>query len=147
MKVIFQTDVKGQGKRGELKEVSDGYARNFLLPRKLVVEASSDNLNVMKLQDKAKKEKDARDLALAQEHAAKIEGASIKITAKAGEQGKLFGSITVKEIGEALAKLLGEEIDRRDIVMDEPIKSFGSYELKIKLYPGVTAGFYVVVSE
>ena len=147
MKVIFQTDVKGQGKRGELKEVSDGYARNFLLPRKLVVEASSDNLNVMKLQDKAKKEKDARDLALAQEHAAKIEGASIKITAKAGEQGKLFGSITVKEIGEALAKLLGEEIDRRDIVMDEAIKSFGSYELKIKLYPGVTAGFYVVVSE
>jgi large subunit ribosomal protein L9 len=101
----------------------------------------------MKLQDKAKREKDARDLAQAKDHAAKIEGVSVRIPAKAGGQGKLFGSITSKEIGEALSELLGEDIDRRNIVMEDSIKAFGTYELKIKLYPGVTAGFYVVVSE
>lgn len=147
MKVIFQTDVKGQGKRGELKEVSDGYARNYLLPRKLVIEASADNLNVMKLQDKAKREKSARDLKFAEEHAARIEGVTVHLSAKAGSTGKLFGSITTKEIADALALFLGEPVDRRNILNDEPIHAFGTYDIKIKLYPGVTAGFYVVVSE
>jgi large subunit ribosomal protein L9 len=147
MKVIFQADVKGQGKRGELKEVSDGYARNFLLPKKLAVEASSTNVNVMKLQDKAKKEKDAHDLKLAKEHAARIEGATVHIAAKAGGTGKLFGSITTQEIADGLSSFLGEPIDRRNILNDEPIRAFGTYEIKIRLYPGVTAGFYVVVSE
>jgi len=147
MKVIFQTDVKGQGKRGELKEVSDGYARNYLLPRKLAIEASADNLNVMKLQDKAKREKEARELKLAQEHAGRIEGATVHLSAKAGGTGKLFGSITTKEIADALAEFLGEPVDRKNILNEEPIRAFGTYEFKIRLYPGVTAGFYVVVSE
>lgn len=147
MKVIFQKDVKGQGKRGEMKEVSDGYARNFLLPQKLAIEASSDNVNVMKLQDKAKKEKEARELAQAKEFAGRIEGVSIKLAAKAGSQGKLFGSITTKEIGDALSEYLGEQIDRRNILNDEPIRAYGTYEIGIRLHAGVTATFYVVVSE
>ena len=102
MKVILQQDVKGQGKRGQMVEVSDGYARNFLLPRKLAVEANADNINTMKMQDRAKKAREAEEKAQAQAAAEQLRSCQVKIYAKAGQGGRLFGSVTSKEISEAL---------------------------------------------
>ena len=110
MKVIFNVDVKGQGKKGEMKEVSDGYARNYLLPRKLAMEANADNLNAYKLKEKAKAAQIAKEKAAAQETASKLSGIQVKIAAKAGSAGKLFGSVTSREISEALREQFGIEI-------------------------------------
>lgn len=132
MKVIFNADVRGQGKKGEMKEVSDGYARNFLLPKGLAVEATQDNLNTMKQRDAAKKKQIEREKAAALENSKKLESVVVKITAKAGDSGRLFGSVTSKEIADALAKQHGIEIEKNKIVQAEPIKSFGSYEVKCK---------------
>ena len=107
MKVIFNVDVKGQGKKGEMKEVSDGYARNYLLPRKLAMEANADNLNAYKLKEKAKAAQIAKEKAAAQETASKLSGIQVKIAAKAGSAGKLFGSVTSREISEALREQFG----------------------------------------
>lgn len=104
MKVILQQDVKGQGKKGQMVEVSDGYARNFLLPRKLAVSATADNINTMKQQEKARKAQEAAEKAQAEATAKQLEGLMVKITAKAGEGGRLFGAVTAKEISEALAE-------------------------------------------
>ena len=147
MKVILQQDVKGQGKKGQLIEASDGYARNFLLPRKLAVEATADNLNTMKLQEKAKKAEEARLKAEAEAIAEKLKSAQVKISAKAGANGKLFGSITSKEIAENLLKQCGIELAKQKIVMDEPIKSFGAYQLKAKLGFEITGTVHVMVVE
>lgn len=147
MKVILQQDVKGQGKKGQLIEASDGYARNFLLPRKLAVEATADNLNKMKKQDEAKREREAAEKAEAQALAAKLESMQVVIRSKAGAGGKLFGSVTSKEVSEALKAQHGVDIAKAKIVQDEPIKAFGSFELKCKLGYEVSGTIHVVVTE
>jgi len=147
MKVILQQDVKGQGKKGQMIDVAEGYARNFLLPRKLAVLATADAMNTMKLQEKAKKAEEARLKAEAEAIAEKLKSAQVKISAKAGANGKLFGSITSKEISDSLMKQHGIELAKQKIVVDEPIKAFGSYQLKAKLGFEVTGTVYVLVSE
>jgi len=148
MKVILQEDVKGKGKRGELVNVSDGYARNFLLPKKLAVAATPENLAVMKQQDSAKQKKFEEDKAKALDIASKLENVQVKIAAKgSGEGGKLFGSITSKEIAEELLKQHKIEVEKNKIVQDEPIKSFGSFEIKCKLGFEITGTIHVLVIE
>lgn len=147
MKVIFNVDVKGQGKKGEMKDVSDGYARNYLLPRKLAMEANADNLNAYKLKEKAKAAQIAKEKAAAQETAAKLSGIQVKIAAKAGSAGKLFGSVTSKEISEGLREQFGIEIEKQKIVQAEPIKSFGTFEVKCKLGYEITGTVSVLVVE
>ena len=147
MKVILQQDVKGQGKKGQLIEASDGYARNFLLPRKLAVPATAENLNTMKQQEKAKKAQEAAEKAEAQAVAEKLKEAVVKLTAKAGSGGRLFGAVTSKEISDALKEQYGLDVAKTKIVHDEPIKSFGTYQLKCKLGYEITGTLTVTVSE
>ncbi len=147
MKVIFSADVRGQGKKGEMKEVSDGYARNYLLPRKLAVEATADNLNALKLREKAKAAQMAKEKAAAQENAKKLQSVLVKIPAKAGQGGRLFGSITSKEISDALREQYGIEIEKNKIVQAEPIKSYGSYSVKCKLGYEISGEIQVLVTE
>ena len=148
MKVILQEDIKGKGKKGELVNVSDGYARNFLLPRKLAIHATPENLTVMKQQEKARLKKIEADKAKANEIVSKLEGVLVKITARSGgDGGKLFGSITTKEISEELQKQYDVEIEKHKIVQDTPIKSFGSYEVKCKLGYEITGVIHVLVVE
>jgi len=147
MKVILQQDVKGQGKKGQLVDVSDGYARNFLLPRRLAVEATADNMNTMKLQEKARREREAAEKAEAQAAAARLAECPVHIAAKAGSGGRLFGAVTSKEICDALQEQYGLNINKSKLVQEEPIKAFGTYELKCKLGYEVTGTIRVVVSE
>ena len=147
MKVILQQDVKGHGKKGQMVEVSDGYGRNYLLPRKLAVEATAENVNTMKMQDKAKKAREAEEKAQAQATAEKLKNCQVKIAAKAGQGGRLFGSITSKEISEELKKQYGLDVNKSKIVQNDPIKSFGSFEVKCKLGYEVTGTIYVLVVE
>ena len=147
MKVILQQDVKGQGKKGQLVDVSDGYARNFLLPKKLAVPATAENVNTMKQQEKARKAQEAAEKAEAQATAKKLEGLTTKIAAKAGEGGRLFGAVTAKEVPEALAAQHGINIAKTKLVLDEPIKAFGSYQVKAKLGFEVVGTVYVSVFE
>jgi large subunit ribosomal protein L9 len=147
MKVILQQDVKGQGKKGQMVEVSDGYARNFLMPKKLAILATADNVNTMKLQDKAKKAKEAAEKAEAEALAEKLKTCQVKVAAKAGAGGRLFGSVTSKEVADGLKAQFGIEINKAKIVQDEPIKSFGTYELKCKLGYEVVGTIYAVVTE
>lgn len=147
MKVIFNEDVRGQGKRGEMKEVSDGYARNYLLPRKLASEATPDMLNAFKLKEKAKKAQMAREKAQAEENAKRLEGVVVKISARAGQGGRLFGAITSQEISDALREQHGIEIEKNKIVQSEPIKSFGNFEVKAKLGYEVSGKISVLVVE
>ena len=147
MKVIFNQDVKGQAKKGELKEVSDGYARNYLFPRKLAQAATADNLNKYKLQEKAKAAQIAKEKAQAEEYAKKLEGVQVIIKAKSGGKGKLFGAVTSQEISDALKERCGIEIEKNKIVQSEPIKSFGNYEVKAKLGYEVSGVINVLVTE
>lgn len=147
MKVIFNTDVRGQGKKGEMKEVSDGYARNFLLPRKLAVEATADNLNAYTLREKAKAKQLAADKALAQENAKKLEGVVVTIRAKAGSGGRLFGAVTSKEISDALREQHSIDIEKNKIVQAEPIKTFGAFTVKAKLGFEISGSINVLVIE
>ena len=147
MKVIFSTDVRGQGKKGEMKEVSDGYARNYLLPRGLAVAATQDNLNAMKLRDAARKRQMELEKAAAEENAKKLEGIIVKVRAKAGDSGRLFGSVTSKEISDALAEQHGITIEKNKIVQSEPIKSFGSYDVKCKFGYEISGVIHVLVIE
>ena len=147
MKVILQQDVRGQGKKGQMIEVAEGYARNFLLPRKLAVPATADAMNTMKLQEKARKAEEARLKAEAEAVAEKLKGAVVKLTAKAGANGKLFGAITSKEISEGLMSQHGIELAKQKIVVEEPIKAYGTYELKAKLGFEISGTVYVVVAE
>lgn len=147
MKVVFLTDVKGQGKKDEVKEVSSGYARNYLLPRKLAVEATSDTLNAIKLKEKARAAQMKKGKELAQENAKRLESVVVRIPAKAGAGGKLFGSVTSKEISDALSGQFEIEIDKKDIVLTDPIKSFGSYPVKCRLGYEVTGTINVMVME
>lgn len=147
MKVILLEDVKGKGKKGDLINISDGYARNFLLPKKLAREANAESLNELNNAKKAQEHKIEIEKAAAYEIKNKIDKKSIKIYAKAGKNGKLFGSVTAKEISEKLKEEFCIEIDKRKIKLSMDIKAYGSYECDIKLYPGISAKLCVMVAE
>ena len=147
MKVILTQDVRGQGKRGQMIDVSDGYARNFLLPRKLAQEATADNINTMRMNDKATQERQAKERAEALELRNRMKDMTVVVTAKGGGAGRLFGSVTNTEVSEALAKQAGVQLDKRKIVLDEPIKSVGVYTVKCKLGYEVNAELKIEVKE
>ena len=147
MKVILQQDVKGQGKKGQLVDVSDGYARNFLLAKKLAVPATPENVNTMKQQEKARKAQEAAEKAEAEALSKKLESVTIKVAAKAGEGGRLFGAVTSKEISEALNAQFGLNIAKTKLVLDEPIKACGTYKIKAKLGYEVVGTVNVMVVE
>ena len=147
MKVIFNVDVKGQGKKGEMKEVSAGYARNYLLPRNLATEATADNINAFNLKEKAKAAQLAKDKAKAAEYAEKLSGVQVTIRAKAGNNGKLFGAVTSQEISDALKAQFDMDIEKTKIVQPEPIKSYGSYTVKAKLGFEISGNISVLVVE
>lgn len=147
MKVVLLEDVKSLGKKGDIVEVSEGYARNFIIPKKKGVEANQENLNTLKLQ-KANEEKIAKEkLEAAKELAAKLNEASVSLTIKGGKDGRTFGSVSSKEIEEAIKSQLGLEIDKKKLVIAEPIKNFGNHEVKVKLHKDVTAALKVKVGE
>ena len=147
MKVIFNVDVKGQGKKGEMKEVSEGYARNYLLPRKLAMEATKDNLNTLRLKEKAKQAAIAAEKAKAIENAKQLESIVVKIAARAGSAGKLFGAVTNQEISDALKEQFGIEIEKQKIIQTEPIKSYGSFDVKCKFGYEISGLIHVLVVE
>ena len=147
MKIILLQDVKGQGKKGQSVEVSDGYARNFLLPKKLAVEATADNLNAMKIKEKARIAQIEREKEAARETVKKLEAITVNIKAKAGGAGKLFGAVTAKEIAEALEKQHGISIEKNKIVLSEQIKTFGTFEVKCKMGYEISGTFKVMVTE
>lgn len=147
MKVILQQDVKGQGKKGQLVNVSDGYARNFLLPKKLAVIASAENINTMKLQEKARKAQEAAEKAEAEETAKKLETLKVDLKARAGEDGRLFGAVTAKEISECLQEQHGLNIAKTKLVLGEPIKACGTYQIKAKLGYEVVGTVTIEVTE
>lgn len=147
MKVIFLEDVRGKGKKGEMKEVSDGYARNYLLPRRLATEATADNMNSFKLKEKAKAARAAREKALAEENARLLEGVVVIIRARAGQGGKLFGAVTSQEISDALKEQHGIVIEKNKIVQEAPIKQFGSYEVKARLGSEISGSINIQVVE
>lgn len=146
MKVILKEDVRGQGKKGQLVNVSDGYARNFLLPRGLAVEADAQAMNDLKNKEEAARHHAAMEKQAAQEAAKALQGKGLRLTARAGQGGRLFGSVTTKEVAEALKAQYGLDVDKRKIVMAD-IKAFGSYEAEIKLHAGITAKITVTVAE
>ncbi len=146
MKVVLKQDVKGLGKKGELVNASDGYARNFLFPKNLAVEANAQNMTELKNREQAAKYKIETETAEAKKNAERISGKTIAITAKAGQNGKLFGSVTAKEIAEKIEKDFGIKTDKRKITVED-IKQFGTYEFEIKLYTGVSAKLFVRVGE
>ena len=147
MKVILQQDVKGQGKKGQMVEVSEGYARNFLLPRKLAIVATPDAINTMNLKEKARRAEEARQKEEAMAMAEKLKGCMVKLTAKAGAGGRLFGAVTTKEISDGLKEQFGMEIPKQKLVLEEPIKAFGGYQVKAKLGFEISGTVNVTVCE
>ena len=147
MKVILLQDVKGKGKKGQMIEVSDGYARNFMLPKKLAIEATADAVNTMRMNDKAAAEKAARERAEALEISKKLRDMTLTVTAKGGGAGRLFGSVTNQEIADALAKASGIKLDKRKIVLSDPIKSVGTYTVQCKLGYEISAPLTVKIEE
>ncbi len=147
MKVILLEDVKSLGKKGDVVEVNDGYARNYVLPRKLGMEANNKNMNDLKLQ-KANAEKVAREqLEAAQAFAKEMEEDEVVLSIKAGEGGRTFGSVSSKEIAQGYKQQCGKEIDKKKIILPDPIKSFGVFEVGVKLHPKVTGKLKVKVTE
>ena len=146
MKVVLKQDVKGLGKKGELVNASDGYARNFLFPKNLAVEANAQNMSELKNREQAEKYRIATETAAAKANAEKMSGKTIKLTAKAGDNGKLFGSVTSKELAEKIADEFGIKVDKKKISCDD-IKQFGTYEFEVKLYTGISAKLFVMVGE
>ena len=147
MKVILLQDVKGKGKKGQLLEVSDGYARNFMLPRKIAVEATADAVNTMRMNDKASQERIAREKAEAMETAKKLRELTVTVTAKGGGNGRLFGSVTNQEIADALKAKAGIVLDKRKIVISDAIKNVGTYTVTCKLGYEITAPLTVKIEE
>ncbi len=147
MKVIFNTDVRGQGKKGEMKEVSIGYARNYLIPRGLAAEATPDHINALKLKEKAKAAQAAKEKAQAEENARKLGEVQVIVRAKAGSAGKLFGAVTSDAISKALKEQFDIDIEKNKIVQADPIKTFGSYTVKAKLGYEVSGNINVLVVE
>jgi len=147
MKVILLQDVKGKGKKGQMLEVSDGYARNFMLPKKLAIEATPDAINTMRMNDKATQERIAREKAEAMAIAKQLREMTVTVTAKGGGAGRLFGSVTNQEIADALAKQSGIKLDKRKIVISDPIKNVGTYTVNCKLGYEITAPLTVKIEE
>lgn len=147
MKVVLLKDVKGQGKKDQIIEVSDGYARNFLLPKGLATEASGSVLNDIKNKEASKAHKISLERAAAKETAEKLDGLKVELKVKSGGAGRMYGSVTAKEIAEALEKQHKITVDRRKMVMKDPIKQYGSYHIDVKLYTDVTGKIHVSVTE
>ena len=147
MKVILLQDVKGKGKKGQMIEVSDGYARNYMLPRKIAVEATADAVNTMKMNDKAAAEKAAKERAAALETSKKLRELTLVVKAKGGGAGKLFGSVTNEAIADALKANAGITLDKRKIVISDPIKNVGTYTVTCKLGYEITANLTVKIEE
>lgn len=146
MEVILNQDVKSLGKKGEKVSVAEGYARNYLFPRKLAVEASAQAMTELKNREAANKHRIDTEIAAAKETAARLDGKKLHISAKAGSNGRLFGSITSKEIAQEITERFGVTVDKRKVTVAD-IKQFGTYECEVKLYQGITASFTVVVGE
>ena len=147
MKVILLQDVRGKGKKGQMLEVSDGYARNYMLPRKMAIEATADAVNTMRMNDKATQERIAREKAEAMETAKKLREMTVTVTAKGGGNGRLFGSITNQEIADALKAKTGIALDKRKIVISDAIKNVGTYTVTCKLGYEITAPLTVKIEE
>ena len=147
MKVILQQDIKGQGKKGQMIDAAEGYARNYLLPRKLAIPATADAINTMNLREKARRAEEAANREAAVQLGGKLKDVTVKIPARGGKEGKLFGAITNPEIAEALLAQFRLDVAKQKIVLDEPIKAFGTYEVRAKLGYEVTAKFSVSVTE
>ena len=147
MKVILLQDVKGKGKKGQMLEVSDGYARNFMLPRKIAIEATPDAINTMRMNDKATQERIAREKAEAMAVSKQLREMTVTVTAKGGGAGRLFGSVTNQEIADALEKQSGIKLDKRKIAIAEPIKSVGTYTVTCKLGYEIAAPLTVKIQE
>ena len=147
MKVILLTDVKGKGKKGQMIEVSDGYARNYMLPRKIAIEATTDAVNTMRMNDKAAQERQAKERAEALETSKKLRELTLVVKAKGGGNGRLFGAVTNQEIADSLKKQTGIAIDKRKIVIDEPIKNVGTYTVKCKLGYEIVGQLTVKIEE
>lgn len=147
MKAVLLADVKGTGKKGDLVNVSDGYARNFLFPRKLAKEANTQIMNEIKGAQEAKEFHIRQETEEARKVAAAVGGKTLKLTAKSGQGGKLFGSITSKEIADELKRSFHIDLDKRKIVLDSDIKAYGTFECELKLYSGVSAKIFVTVGE
>ncbi len=147
MKVILLQDVRGKGKKGQMLEVSDGYARNYMLPRKIAMEATPDAINTMRMNDKAAAERAAREKAEAMETAKKLRALTLTVTAKGGGAGRLFGSVTNQEIANALKDQTGIALDKRKIVISEPIKNVGTYTVQCRLGYEITAPLTVKIEE
>ncbi len=147
MKVILLQDVKGKGKKGQMLEVSDGYARNFMLPRKLAMEATADAINTMRMNDKAAAEKAAREKAEALAVSKELRAMTLVVTAKGGGAGRLFGSVTNQEIADALKASAGIALDKRKIVISDPIKNVGTYTVTCKLGYEISAPLTVKIEE
>ena len=146
MEVILKADVKGLGKKGEKVKASDGYARNFLFPKGLAVEANAQSLTELRNREQSNQHKIDMEIAAANDSKAKLQGKVVKITAKAGNNGKLFGSVTSKEVAAEITKQYGVKVDKRKITMDD-IKNFGSYKIEVKLYTNIVAEMTVMVGE
>mgnify|MGYP000833970921 FL=1 len=146
MKVVLLQDVKGLGKKGELVNTSDGYARNFLFPRKLAMEANSQAMSELKNREAAEKHRIDMEIAAAKASSEKLEGKTVRLTAKAGANGKLFGSVTPKDVAAAIAQQFSIELDKRKVVVED-IKAFGTYPVEVKLYNGISAAMFVMVGE
>lgn len=147
MKVILTADVKGSGKKGELVNVSDGYARNFLLPRGLAIEANAQAMNELKNREESKAFHTEQEKKTATENARVIQDKTLRISAKAGTTGRLFGAVTSKEVAEELEKQFGIKVDRRKISLSSDIKAYGEYTAEIKFYTGISATFQIIVGE
>ena len=147
MKVILLQDVKGKGKKGQLLEVSDGYARNFMLPRKMAIEATPDAVNTMRMNDKATQERIAREKAEAMDTARKLRELTVVVKAKGGGAGRLFGSVTNQEIADSLKTQTGISLDKRKIVLSDPIKNVGAYTVTCKLGYEISAPLTVKIEE
>jgi len=147
MKVILLQDVKGKGKKGQMLEISDGYARNFLLPKKMAIEATPDAINTMRMNDKAAAERAAKERAEALETSKRLREMTVTVTAKGGGAGKLFGSVTAQEIADALKASSGITLDKRKIAMSDPIKNVGTYTVQCKLGYEITAPLTVKIEE
>ncbi len=146
MDVILKADVKGLGKKGQKVKASDGYARNFLFPKGLAVEANAQSLTELRNREQSNQHKIDVEVAAANESKAKLQGKTVKMTAKAGNNGKLFGSVTAKEVAAEIEKQFAVKVDKRKITMDD-IKNFGSYKIEVKLYTNIVAEMTVMVGE
>lgn len=146
MDVILKADVKGLGKKGEKVKASDGYARNFLFPKGLAIEANAQAMTELRNREQSNQHKLDLEIAAANESKSKLQGKIVKMTAKAGQNGKLFGSVTSKEVAAEITKQFNVKVDKRKITMDD-IKNFGSYKIEVKLYTNITAEMTVMVGE